>query len=86
MFVLVAFYRDMLKPASSASLDLNAQINQAMENGKAIGVSMNEHPMQGLTILLFAFGGYLFIRYLIDRKPEKKQPEVHWMDRMNNNS
>ena len=73
-------------PANATSLGFSAQMEQAIKNGKAVGTSMAEHPLQGVTILMFSFGGYLLIRYLIDRKPGKKQPEVHWMDRLGDGS
>ena len=44
----------------------------------------NDNPLHQITIELFAIGGYLLIRYLIDKKPDKKEPEVHWMDKMGN--
>lgn len=34
------------------------------------------------TIEFFALGGYLFIRYILEKKPNKKAPEVHWMDKL----
>ncbi len=82
MFIMITFYRDLLNPANMMGLDFKAQLTQAMENGKVVGESMAAHPLQEITILLFSFGGYLFIRYLIDRKPGKKPSEVHWMDRL----
>jgi hypothetical protein len=41
-----------------------------------------DHPLHMVTIELFGIGGYLLIRYLLERKPGKKEPEVHWMDKM----
>jgi hypothetical protein len=46
--------------------------------------ALNANPLHQLTIELFAIGGYLLIRYILDKKPEKKEPEVHWMDKMGN--
>lgn len=36
------------------------------------------------TIHLFGFGGYLLVRYVLEKKPNKKEPEVHWMDKLGN--
>ncbi|MCW3122020.1 MAG: hypothetical protein JWQ38_1512 [Flavipsychrobacter sp.] len=33
-------------------------------------------------IELFGIGGYLLVRYILDSKPDKKEPEVHWMDKL----
>jgi hypothetical protein len=38
-------------------------------------------PLNLVTIELFGFGGYLFIRYLLEKKPGKNKPEVNWMDK-----
>jgi hypothetical protein len=34
------------------------------------------------TIEIFGIGGYLLIRYILDKKPGKKEPEAHWMDKL----
>lgn len=39
-------------------------------------------PLQELTVVALGVGGYLLVRYLLERKPEKKKPEVHWMDKI----
>ncbi len=39
-------------------------------------------PLHLITIEMFAIGGYLLIRFLLERMPDKKKPEVHWMDKM----
>ena len=56
----------------AVSKQFNAQVNQALM----------ANPLRELTVFLFGLGGYLFVRYLIDRKPDKKEPEIHWMDKM----
>ncbi len=57
------------------------------EQVRAEASKMLEHvvlnnPLHSATLLAFSFGGYVLVRYLIDSKPEKKKPEVHWMDKM----
>lgn len=46
---------------------------------------LNANPLHVFTIELFGIGGYLLIRYILDNKPDKKQPEVHWTDRLGEN-
>ncbi len=45
----------------------------------------NANPLHVITIDLFAIGGYLFVRYLLEKKPEKNDVEVHWMDKLGKN-
>lgn len=54
------------------SKQFNQQVNQALM----------ANPLREMTVFLFGLGGYLFIRFLLDRKPDKKEPEIHWMDKM----
>lgn len=82
MFIIACFYRDLFSASSLAATDFNQMWQQSKKRGEAIAQGMAEHPLQGVTILLFSFGGYLLIRYLIDRRPDKKLPEVHWMDKL----
>lgn len=46
---------------------------------------LNGNWLHLFTIEFFALGGYLFIRYILDKKPNKKQPEIHWMDKLGEN-
>lgn len=41
-----------------------------------------QNPLHSITVDLFGIGGYLIVRYILDKKPDKKQPEVNWMDKM----
>lgn len=43
------------------------------------------NPLHAITALLFGIGGYLLIRYILEKKPNKKQPEIHWMDKLGEN-
>eukprot|EP01030_Chromulinospumella_sphaerica_P019949 gene19949-biopygen17680 len=44
------------------------------------------NPLNMVTTLIFGIGGYLLIRYILEKKPNKKQPEIHWMDKLGENS
>ncbi len=39
-----------------------------------VGQAMIQNPLRPLTVLLFGFGGYLLVRYLIGRRPGKQPP------------
>jgi hypothetical protein len=43
---------------------------------------MSNNLLAEVTLDVLAIGGGLLVRYLLERKPSKKEPEVHWMDRM----
>lgn len=47
---------------------------------------LSNSPIQLMTIEIFGFGGYLLIRYLLEKKPDKKEPEIHWMDKLGGNN
>jgi hypothetical protein len=44
------------------------------------------NPLNSITVYAFGIGGYLLIRYILDKRPNKKQPEVHWMDKLGGDS
>ncbi len=44
--------------------------------------TLNNNPLRMFTIELFGIGGYLLIRYILEKKPNKKTPEIHWMDKL----
>jgi hypothetical protein len=78
VFVLVNFCKDVIDLAQFSSLDpkareaVTARLMQVFE----------AHPLHMITIEMFGVGGYLIIKYILDRMPDKKEPEVHWMDKM----
>lgn len=43
------------------------------------------NPLHLITIEAFGVGGYLLIRYILDRRPDKNEPEMHWMDKIGGN-
>ena len=47
-----------------------------------VTTALIDNPLRGLTVFLFGMGGYLLVRYILDSKPDKKEQEIHWMDKM----
>ena len=41
------------------------------------------NPLHEITVSLFGFGGYLLVRYILDKKPEKKKKLPFWPDQEN---
>lgn len=73
--------------ADSINIDMlsspDASIRAAASE-QAIAV-LNDNALHLLTIEMFGLGGYLLIRYILDKKPNKKEPEVHWTDKLGEN-
>jgi len=71
------------------SINLNMFSSQDLKTREAAQQQLlqvfSANPLHMITVELFGIGGYLLVRYILDRKPGKKQPEVHWMDRMGDN-
>ena len=80
-FVLLFFLRNKVN-FSLVSTDLQYK-NQAVD---IIGQEFKNNPMLMVCIYLFGVSGYLLIRYILEQKNEKKNQNVHWMDKLNNNS
>lgn len=78
LFVIFVFCRNVIDFNMMSSQD--EQVRQ--QAAKMLENAILSNPLHSFTLVLFSFGGYLFVRYLIDRKPGKKIPEVHWMDKM----
>ena len=76
--VLVYFCKDVFNINQLSALDAKSRAVAIQQ----IQQYFYDHPLDIITYELFAVGGYLFVRYLLDRKPGKKEPEVHWMDKM----
>jgi hypothetical protein len=64
---------------SSTNVQVRARVTQQLVE------VLNANPLHVLTIELFGIGGYLLVRYILDRKPNKKTPEIHWMDKLGEN-
>ena len=77
-FVIVFFCRDVLKLSQLSAADYKTRQALAQQVGDAFA----SNPLHLITVEMFGLGGYLLIRYILDRMPDKKQPEVHWMDKM----
>jgi hypothetical protein len=75
VIVLAYFCKDIISIDQLSKLAPTARAQQLQQ-------VFVEHPLHMLTIELFGIGGYLLVRYLLERKPGKKEPEVHWMDKM----
>ena len=81
-FVIVVLCRDSINLAGyttfsyKESMDLANKVNQVF----------TDYPLRMVLYELIGFGGYLFIRYMLDRKPDKKEPEMNWMDTLENKS
>ena len=78
--VIFNFCGDSINLEQFSSTDPNVRL-AASNNLMTV---FNNNPLHLVTIELFGIGGYLLVRYIIDRKPGKKEPEVHWMDKMGN--
>jgi hypothetical protein len=78
LIVIFVFCRNVIDFNMMASQDEKVRL----EASKMLENAILSNPLHSFTLVLFSFGGYLFVRYLIDRKPGKKTPEVHWMDKM----
>jgi hypothetical protein len=71
---------------SGNAVDINKLVNmdlKARENIIETVIYLN--PLHLVTYILSGIGGYLLIRYILERKPDKKKPEVHWMDKLGDN-
>ena len=77
-FVVVFFCRDVVKLEQISAVDHKAK--QAIAQQLVDAFAAN--PLHLFTVEMFGLGGYLLIRYILNRMPDKKQPEVHWMDKM----
>ena len=78
MVVIGFFCRDVINLNSFSSLDVKSRNAVTQQLQQVISTN----PLHMLTIEPFSIGGYLLVRYFLDRKPNKKGPEVHWMDKL----
>jgi len=76
--VIYNFCGDLVNIDAFSSPDV--QVRTAAAN--QLMTVMNNNPLHLATIELFGIGGYLLVRYILEKKPGKKEPEVHWMDKM----
>lgn len=43
------------------------------------------NPLDYVTIVLFGIGGYLIVRFILDKKPGKQDTPPHWSDKLGEN-
>ncbi|MFI5195807.1 MAG: hypothetical protein ACHQD8_01840 [Chitinophagales bacterium] len=85
LYVVIAlFCRNEVDMSILANSKSNFEAVSKQLNDQVIKALM-DNPLREITVFLFALGGYLLVHYLIERKPDKKEPEVHWMDKMGKN-
>lgn len=65
-----------------------AQLDERYRDQAAaqIAQSLYTNPLNIASMLVIAFGGYLIVRYMIERVPEKKKNLDLWPDQENANS
>ncbi len=81
LIVVFNFCADAVNLEQLSSTDPNIR---AVASKQLVEV-LNSNPLHVFTIELFGIGGYLLIRYILERKPNKNQHEVHWTDRLGEN-
>ena len=83
MVIVMAFFCkgvvDINLAVSNDMVNINARSQQLAQQWEQ---AITDRPVRELLVFLFGFGGCLLIRYILDRMPDKKEPEVHWMDKM----
>lgn len=72
LIVIVYFCRDVINVNQFAYMDSKSRELAVVQLQQVF----NTHPLHVVTVELFGIGGYLFVRYLLDRKPTKKNPEL----------
>jgi hypothetical protein len=78
VFVVFVFCRNAVDLNLLSSTDV--AVREAL--AKNLVKIITGNPLHTVTVEMFGFGGYLITRYLLDRKPGKKEPEIHWMDKI----
>ena len=76
--VVYNFCKDEINLSQLSSLDVKAREAAAQRLMQVF----EANQLHLITIELFGVGGYLIVRYILDRMPDKKEPEVHWMDKI----
>jgi hypothetical protein len=78
VFVILSFSKDILN-----SLPANPSIKDPYMQHLALQIYSN--PIHVATMFVFSIGGYLLVRYILDKKPGKKDEPPHWSDRLGEN-
>jgi hypothetical protein len=50
-----------------------------------LGQEFINNPLDPITIILFGIGGYLIVRFILDKKPGKQDTPPHWSDKLGEN-
>jgi hypothetical protein len=79
LIVVSLFCRDVvnihLLTHNSGNFDVvSKQFNQQVAR------ALLDNPLRELAVVMFGMGGYLFVRYLLEKRPDKKQPKVQHAD------
>ena len=83
MFVLLTFCRNLVDLNRMATMtDKVARDAYSQQVAVSLQQDFISNPLHSITVLLFGVGGFLLARYILESTPDKKKPEVHWMDRM----
>lgn len=82
MVVIFGFYGDMINMDMLASTDPKVRADVSAQLVDMLG----HNELHMLTIEVFGIGGYLLIRYILEKKPAKKNPQIHWMDKLEENN
>jgi hypothetical protein len=75
--VILNFCRDQVNLDQLSSSDVKIRMNATNQ----LRFALSDNPLHLITIEMFGIGGYLLVRYILDKKPGKKEPEVHIMDK-----
>jgi hypothetical protein len=78
MIVIFNFCKECLGLAQLSSVDPKSREAASQQ----LVAALSGNPLHVITIEAFGLGGFLLVYYILSKKPDKKEPEVHWMDRM----
>ena len=76
MFVIYNFCQDAINYNQLSSPDASVRALASQQVVKALSGNF----LHMLTIELFGIGGFLLIRYILDKRPDKTNPDIQWMD------
>lgn|SRR5690349_10889186 len=71
-FVVISFFCRDISMEELSSLDYQKR----MAVSKQLEQIIATNPLHSTTIMMFGIGGYLLIRYILERKPGKKEEEL----------
>ncbi len=80
VLVILVFCRDVVDLNALAAPGAGVEAQKLFQ--QQVLQAFQANALRPLTVFIISLGGYLFIRYLLERKPNKKEPEVHWMDKI----